>query len=120
MQRTATAWRPKSKSLAPGSLIMSHSIASFHRTALTLGAICVGLGLAAKAQAADNAQRVAVASPTSPGATMVTHHAATAKPAKPTALRTKHVVAKSTKAMAERIDNDGSRFQYDSCGCSGS
>jgi len=87
---------------------------------------CLLMGPAASTFAADPAvQRVALSCASAPHAMGCTSAALpqgrSARVATPEAIEQKSgksnaAVRQSTSA---RVDNDGSRFQYDSCGCSG-
>ena len=103
---------------------MTRYLATIRRTSLVLGALTLGWGATLHAQAADHAvQRVAMAC--TQGSDM-----AGCKPAVAQIERhTVHAQRDSARAKAPAqheqatrtvaaLDNDGSRFRYDSCGCS--
>ena len=103
---------------------MSSYLASIRRTSLVLGALTMGWGVTLHAQAADpTVQRVAMAC--TQGSDMAGCKSAVAS----TGRHAVHAQRDSTRAKAPvqhgqaartvaALDNDGSRFRYDSCGCS--
>lgn len=91
------------------------------RACAAVGALWLGLGASMPATAADTAQRVAMASPSHHSALLVAR--ASAEPAARfgKAKAREVAAAKSSRpAGAHSSHHDGSRFQYDSCGCAGS
>jgi len=100
---------------------MSRQLTVLHRASFALGALIITWGVA-PAVAADQAQRVAMACTqasdagckhiSAPNARHTMHVQRDNAPAKAPAQR-----AQATRTMAA-LDNDGSRFRYDSCGCS--
>lgn len=99
---------------------MSRHFASIRRTSLVLGALTLGWGVTLHAQAADPAvQRVAMACTQggdSAGCKNTEHHAVQAQ-REGTRAKAPAQRAQAAHTVAA-LDNDGSRFRYDSCGCS--
>lgn len=90
------------------------------RVSVAIGALWLGLGVSTLANAADTVQRVAMVSPSHHGA-QVAARVGAEPAAKPSNAARELATAKSAKpAAGSRHDSDGSRFRYDSCGCSGS
>jgi hypothetical protein len=103
---------------------MTRYLATIRRTSLVLGALTLGWGATLHAQAADQAvQRVAMActqgsamSGCKPAVTSTERHTVHAQRDSARAKApAQHEQATRTVAA---LDNDGSRFRYDSCGCS--
>ena len=104
---------------------MTRYLASIRRTSLVIGALTMGWGVTLHAQATNPTVQQRVALACTQGSDMAGCKPAVASterhtmhtqrdtaPAKAPAQR-----AQAARSMAA-LDNDGSRFRYDSCGCS--
>jgi|EndMetStandDraft_4_1072995.scaffolds.fasta_scaffold04786_3 hypothetical protein len=102
---------------------MSRTLTSL-RASVTLGAFLMACGALQSVQAADTAvQRVAMACPHGSDATGCKPAPMPAQRQSASAQRAEMATAKATTrrmatARADLRDSDGSRFTYDSCGCS--
>jgi hypothetical protein len=98
---------------------MSRSLTSIRRVSMAIGVVFVSHGALAQTQADPSAQRVAMARTH----TAETAHQTVAPVARPAAARrdittAKLQVRRSSEQRSEGTSSDGSRFVYDSCGCS--
>ena len=103
---------------------MSRSLASIRRVSMALGVLFISHGALAQGQADPAAQRLAMARTHT---AETARHQAAAPAARPAAARragsdsttAKLQVRRSSEQRSEATSSgDGSRFAYDSCGCS--
>jgi hypothetical protein len=101
---------------------MSRQLTALHRASFALGALLITWGVAPHAVAADQAQRVAMACTQASDAGCKHISASSARHTMHAQRDSAAAKAPAQRAQATRtvaaLDNDGSRFRYDSCGCS--
>jgi len=98
---------------------MSRSLTSIRRVSMAIGVVFISHGALAQTQADPSVQRLAMARTQ----TAETAHHQTAQVVRPAAARrdittAKLQVRRSSEQRTEGTSSDGSRFVYDSCGCS--
>ena len=99
---------------------MSRSLTTIRRVSMAIGVVFISHGALAQTQADPSAQRVAMARTQT---AETAHHQTVAPVARPAAARrdittAKLQVRRSSAQRSEGASGDGSRFVYDSCGCS--